>query len=213
MSTLKARLRRSGPRHKSTRPPHTQTQRASSMRRGGPHKKHWKPSCRKSWETCGSCRTTRNSDFNLRNLPDKEAVNTSNISIKHQNIGEPAYGVTPLTRPDFCIVGVGNSLSPMQNMDTARRKLTYRNVRNMGDYKPDSTLLNENAQFVKTGLQLGRYARQILHEQPNRCFVDSIALSRTYMRVFSFDREGGSYFNEVVNIHSDAVLFVEAVLV
>jgi len=150
-------------------------------------------------------------DFNLLDLGDRELKNTSRVSIPHQNVGEPAYDKLPTTRPDLCIIGVGDSLSPLKDMATVTRSPTYRNVRNMADIKPDQSLKHENADFMDTGVQLGRYARQIMHEQVNRHYVDSIAVSPHYLRVFSFDRVGGSFF-KAVDVHKDPVLFVEAVV-
>jgi len=95
-------------------------------------------------------------------------------------------------------------------MAKVKKKPTYRNVRRMGDVKPDSDLRTDSG-FTNTASQLDRYARQMLREQPNRQYVDSIAISDTYLLVFSFDRAGGSLF-DLITIDKQPVLFVEAVL-
>src|SRR5882762_5511924 len=76
-------------------------------------------------------------DFYLLDLGDRELKNTSEVRISHLNMGEPAYDEMPFSRPDLCIIGVGDSLSPLKNMATIRTSLTYRNVRNMADIKQD----------------------------------------------------------------------------
>jgi Fungal protein kinase len=145
---------------------------------------------------------------------DRKAVRTSAKRIPHQPIGlnPPTPGL--VTRPDFSIVGISRSLSPFQTMgvfgDDFESNITYRNIRSVLDLKPVKHITSK-AQTYRTAIQLGSYARQQLYEQPNRLFVDALAVSTQYMRLFCFDRTGPSFF-DYVDIHTQPVIFVEAIL-
>ena len=79
--------------------------------------------------------------------------------------GHPTPGL--FTKPNFCIVGTGSSLSPFQNMEMAKSNLAYRNVQSIVDLKLSSAIKSK-AQMYRTGIQLGSYARQQFYEEPNR---------------------------------------------
>jgi len=147
-------------------------------------------------------------DFHLDQ--GREAIDTKDRSIHHMTIGlhPPTKGLW--TKPDFCVVGVGESLSPFQDMEVVRADLTYRNIRSVIDLKNNSEVRSKDSSY-DVGIQLACYARQQLYEQPNRMFVDSLAVSHQYMRLFCFDRAGPSFF-DCVDIHAHPVLFVQAIV-
>ena len=147
-------------------------------------------------------------DFGLDQ--QRVAIDTKDRSIPHLTMGlqPPTEGLT--TRPDFSVVGVGECLSPFRDMGVVESNLTYRNIRSVIDLKNNQEVRSRDSSY-DVGIQLACYAREQLYEQPNRLFVDSLAVSYQYMRLFCFDRAGPSFF-DCVDIHAYPVLFVQAIL-
>jgi len=97
-------------------------------------------------------------------------------------------------------------------MAIVESNVTYRNIRSVIDLKNNSKVKSrDSSSSYDIGIQLACYARQQLYEQPNRLFVDSLAMSSQYMRLFCFDRAGPSFF-DCVDVHVYLVLFVQAIV-
>src|SRR5882724_808114 len=147
-------------------------------------------------------------DFGL--AQQRKAIDTKDKSIHHFTMGlqPPTGGLS--TKPDFSVVGVSKSMSPFQDMGVVESNVTYRNIRSVIDLKNNQEVRSRDSSY-DVGIQLACYAREQLYEQPNRLFVDSLAVSYQYMRLFCFDRAGPSFF-DCVDIHAYPVLFVQAIL-
>jgi len=116
---------------------------------------------------------------------------------------------------DWTIVGFTKDQVPVStprfepdegSIDQIKKKLGYSNVCNIIDVKLDT-----NMGILDNRLQLGIYSRQIFHEQVNRRFVECFVISPEWMRFYTFDHCGPSYFEDI-NIHFFPHLFIFAVL-
>ncbi|RXW12691.1 hypothetical protein EST38_g13162 [Candolleomyces aberdarensis] len=130
----------------------------------------------------------------------RKAVDTHSVHFMHETLAPTS--TSRFTSPDIVIKASGPSFSIPPG-----RALGYGNSASFFDGKREA-----EADKLPDHLgQLGKYARQIFIQQPNRRFVRCLIITEQHVRLFHFDRSGAQY-TPYFNYHDHPHVFVRLIL-